>query len=148
MTLLLLLLACGDEGTDLVIPDETLSGTVAGASWTFGAGEIDPYQSEGELFFAMLWPELYDPCELGGHEATSWLVLQIPAEVGEHPFTSTLNGTFVYEGQDGSENLPVLDGVVRVDEITDTELVGGLAMTDGSGDFDVAGTFTLTICTK
>lgn len=146
--LALLLVACADDGDDWIIAEEPLSGTVAGEPWSFLAGEVDPFFSEGELLYATLWPETYDACELGSHAATSWLVVQIPAELGEHPFTPTQNGTFVYEEQEQPMNLPTFSGLVRVDALDDTELSGGLTMTDGSPDFEVSGTFTLTMCDK
>lgn len=144
--MLVLMVGCqGGKGTELVIVDEPLSGTIAGADWVFATGEIDVYLSEGDELFAVLYPDVYEPCSLEG-STSDHLNVVIPATVGEHPFTTTRNGSFTYEGADGPENLATLDGVVRVDSVGDTELSGGLAMTDGTADFDVSGTFTLTLC--
>jgi len=147
--LLVLLSACtGDDKSDLVIADSTLSGTVDGADWTFVRGEVDPYMSEEDLLFAVLWPEDYDTCELTGHEATSYLVVQIPGEQGEYDFSADFSGTFVSDDGSGNpQNAVTLDGVVRVDEVTVDLLSGGLAMTDGA-DNDVSGTFSLVMCDK
>lgn len=149
VALLVLLSACtGEEKTDLVIADGTLTGTVDGVAWTFVRGEVDPYMSEDDLLFAVFWPEDYDTCELTGHDATSYLIVQIPGEVGEYDFTTDFNGTFVYDdGDDNPINVATLDGVVRVDELTGDVLSGGLAMTDGASN-DVSGAFSLVMCDK
>ena len=145
--LLVLLSACtGDDKSDLVIADSTLSGTVDGADWTFVRGEVDPYMSEEDMLFAVFWPEEYDTCALTSHTTTSYLVVQIPGEVGEHDFSADYSGTFVYDDGSGDPvNVATLDGVVRVDELTGDLLSGGLAMTD-SADNDVSGTFSLVMC--
>jgi hypothetical protein len=143
--LVAMLAACGggggdDDGDD--IPATTLAGTVGGEPWTFVAGDTDAFLSEGEDdFFALLYAGPFTPC---GFDAPSGnhLIVSVPKEPGEYPLSLSLNMTFVV-GE--SDNLVATDGVIVVDEVTDTTIRGGL-LASFDADNEVAGQFDLTIC--
>lgn len=148
LTLALLALQLGCEGKEAPpeISDEPLAGSFGGEAWSFVAGDVDAYMTEDGVMVAQLWPESFEACTLTSHAATRWLVVQIPEEPGEHALDGALNGTFVQVEGEQTENVPALDGVVRVDSLDQSTLAGGLAMRDASGAYEVSGTFELELC--
>lgn len=134
--------ACTIEtGSDATIVDSNLSGVVAGQDWNFAAGHTSAFLSEGEDdFFATLYQTPFTPC--GFSEPTGpHIIVAIPKTTGDFDMNFSRNMTFV----NGSNNLVSLDGHVRVDSITATNVKGGLV---ASYDFDneVNGMFDVTIC--
>ena len=135
--------ACTSEGSaaDEPIVDATLSGVVAGQDWSFVAGHTSAFLSEGEDdFFATLYPSTFTPC--GFSEPTGpHIIVAIPKTTGDFQMSLGRNMTFV----NGSNNLVSLDGHVRVDSVTATNVKGGLVASYDS-DNEVNGTFDVTIC--
>ncbi|NVB81237.1 MAG: hypothetical protein HOV81_22770 [Kofleriaceae bacterium] len=138
------LAACGtddDGGGSTTIESTPLAGKVGGADWTFVAGDTDAFLSEGDdTFFTSLYPATFTACGFSGPSGDH-LIVGIPKAVGEYPMSLSRNMTFVV----GDQNLIGINGKIRVDEVTDTKLKGGLV---GSydGDNQVSGTFEVTIC--
>jgi hypothetical protein len=130
-----------EEGADFEISDQNLQGTIAGSPFSFVAGETDDFLSDEDSFFATFYAEAYEACGFSSPQGDH-LIVSVPTEVGTHNFTTSLNGTFVHGG---SNNEVTFEGTVRVDEVTETEVSGGVYMVSGS-DFEVDGNFTLTIC--
>lgn len=143
LTLSLAATACTSSGSaaDEEIVDATLSGVVAGQDWSFVAGHTSAFLSEGEDdFFATLFPSTFTPC--GFSEPTGpHIIVAIPKSTGDFTLSLSRNMTFV----DGSNNLVGLDGHIRVDSVTATNVKGGLVASYDS-DNEVNGTFDVTIC--
>jgi hypothetical protein len=134
--------ACGE---DFTVNEEPLSGTVGGESWTFAEGEIDFFlSSNSDYFVAKLFSEDYTPCGFD-EPAGNFLFISIPREPGEYEFSTSLNMTFVIDSDEGLDNKVTFDGVIRVDEVTETSLSGGVA-SSFDGDNEINGLFELTIC--
>jgi hypothetical protein len=137
----LLASACGGDD-EMSIDDTVLAGTVNGQSWSFRSGETDAFLSEGEdNFFASLYATEVEACGFGGPDGY-YVIAAVPKATGEYEMSSSLNLTFAVGD---SDNLVTFDGVIRVDEVTDTVVRGGLAASY-DGDNTVSGTFELTIC--
>jgi hypothetical protein len=146
--LALTLVACGEEDADELpcdVGSGTLSGTIDGESWTFVAGQTDSYLSDDEEFFAELYAEDYEACSWSAPEG-SHLLVSIPTTPGEYEFGAMMNGTFVYDDGGSPMNEVSFSGVVVVDEVTETEVIGALCM--AVGDHEVAGEFVLDICAE
>ncbi len=142
------LLACNgkdDEETTYTIEDQPLSGKINGVDWTFESGITDDFLSDEEEFFVALFGEVVDDACNFGFSDGSEILVGVPTEVGEYNVSLSQSGTFVYDDGDTPMNLVATDGLIRVDEITDTELTGGLAL-EVDEDNTVNGTFTVTIC--
>ena len=133
--------ACGGGGSGHEVSDQPLAGTVGGQPWTFAAGHTNAFLSEGEDdFFAELYAEAFTPCGFTSPSGDH-LIIAVPKEPGEYDFSLQLNMTFVV----GTDNLVATEGVVVVDEVTATEVSGGVyGIFDGDNEID--GTFTLTVC--
>lgn len=136
--------ACGGGDGDFVIDDAELSGAVGGQAWTFVSGDTDFFLSDGEDdFFATLYASEVTPCGFGSPEG-DFLIVAVPKEPGEYGFGLSQNMTFVV-GE--SQNLVATSGVIRVDEVTDTLVRGGLhGVFDGENE--VSGTFEITVCSE
>ena len=147
LPLLLLAAACTDgKEDDLVceIASSPLSGIIGGESWTFVQGETDDYLSDDEGFFVSLYAESYDSC---GH---SWpdgnrLLALIPTAPGEYEFAFGQNATFVVPTDDTVENYVSFAGRMVIDEISETEISGGMCMSYGDEN-EVSGQFTVAVC--
>jgi hypothetical protein len=127
------------SGEDIV--DANLAGVVAGQNWNFVAGHTSAFLSEGEDdFFASLYPSAFTPCGFS-EPSGPHIIVAIPKATGEFDMGFGRNMTFV----DGSNNLVSLDGVIRVDSVSATNVTGGLVASYDS-DNEVNGTFDVTIC--
>ena len=133
--------ACGSGGFS--IEERPLSGVVGGAPWSFVAGDTNAFLSDDD-FFANLYDREFNTCEFGPAAGSS-LILNIPMQVGSYELGQFLTMTFVVEDDDGPLNLISTEGGIRVDEITDTTISGGVDATF-DGDNSVNGLFELTIC--
>ncbi|MFN0245289.1 MAG: hypothetical protein ACKV2T_00180 [Kofleriaceae bacterium] len=133
--------ACTISTSNEDIVDATLAGVVAGQSWNFVAGHTSAFLSEGEDdFFASLYPSTFTPC--GFNEPSGpHIIVAIPKTTGDFEMGFGRNMTFV----DGSNNLVSLDGRIRVDAVSATNVTGGLVASYDS-DNEVNGTFDVTIC--
>jgi hypothetical protein len=140
--LVMCLLVAGCSSDPTPIDDTPLTGTVGGQSWTYATADTDAFLSQDGDYFAVFYAVAFTAC--GSEPSTApHLIVSVPKTVGDFDFTTQRNMTFVL---DGNQNLISFDGHVRVDEITATEVRGGLVGSYGSGDNEVNGTFTLTIC--
>ena len=147
--LCLLLAGCGSDGDDsndtgsAMIATGTLTGKVGGASWTLVAAQTDSFFSDETAF----WVDLYSaaPAAGCGSQGTgNSVILNVPNKVGSHALSLQLNGTFVLDNT-AQDNLVATEGTIRVDEITDTLLRGGVTMTFDTAN-SISGEFQATIC--
>lgn len=127
-------------GGELTIDSTPLAGTVYGAPWTFTSGATDAFLSEGDdNFFSDFYATAYTCGQTQPSGAS--LIVAIPKVPGDYPMSLSQNMTFT----NGSDNKIAVDGMIHVDSVTATKVVGGLV-----GRFDdqnyVSGQFTLTIC--
>ena len=72
------------------------------------------------------------------------MILTVPNKVGSHRLSLQLNGTFVIDNAN-QDNLVATDGAIRVDEITDARVRGGVTMTYDAAN-SISGEFEATIC--
>ena len=146
--LCLLLAGCGDGGDDgngggsATIANGTLAGKVGGMSWTLVAAQTNAFFSDANK----LWVDLYSaaPSGCGSSAPGSNVILTVPNKIGSHALSLQLNGTFVLDNAN-QDNLVATKGTIRVDEITDTRLRGGLAMTYDDAN-SITGEFEAKIC--
>jgi hypothetical protein len=135
----------GDDET-YTITAQPLQGTINGEDWDFVIGGTDAFLSEGEDdFFTSLYGEDVDVCNFGSSEGPS-LIVQLPKEPGSYEMSFANNATFVV---DGSDNFIATKGTVRVDEVTETTVTGGVHMIypdDGEFAGEVDGEFEVEIC--
>lgn len=130
-----------DSAADAEILNAGLAGTVAGQNWTFAAGHTSAFLSEGEDdFFATLYPTAFTACGFS-EPSGPHIIVSIPKTTGDFEMGLGRNMTFT----DGSNNLVSLDGHIRVDSVTATNVKGGLVASYDS-DNEVNGTFDVTIC--
>ena len=72
------------------------------------------------------------------------MILTVPNKVGSHALSLMLNGTFVLDNAN-QDNLVATQGTIRVDEITDTSLRGGVTMTYDDAN-SISGEFEAKVC--
>lgn len=136
----LLVAACG---TDYEIEETPLAGVVGGQQWSFSAGHTKAFLSEqGDEFFAILYSEDFEACGFGEPSGDK-LIVSIPKTPGTYDFSLSLNMTFVQ----GGDNLVATKGLITVEEVTATNVRGGL-VGDFDSDNEVNGTFDVTICAE
>lgn len=146
--LCLLLAGCGsdgdggDGGGSTAIASGKLAGKVGGSSWTLAAAQTDAFFSDDIEF----WVNLYSaaPSGCGSTAPGNNVILTVPNKVGSHALSLQLNGTFVLDNAN-HDNLVATQGTIRVDEITDTLLRGGVTMTYDDAN-SISGEFEATIC--
>lgn len=143
----LLLAGCGSDGDDdggssATIASGKLAGKVGGTSWTLAAAQTQAFFSDETKF----WVDLYSgaPPGCGSTTPGKKVILTVPNEVGSHALNLQTNGTFVIDNAD-QDNLVATQGTIRVDEITDTLLRGGVSMTYDDAN-SISGEFEATIC--
>jgi hypothetical protein len=145
--LALALTGCGgddDDGAAASINSGPVTGKVAGASWTLTTAQTDTFLSEGDEFWVDLYAEALTSCNDFG--SGNSIILSVPKRVGTHRMSLSLNGTFVIANPaTGGDNLVATDGAIRVDEITDVMLRGGVTMTYDA-DNSINGEFEAVIC--
>ncbi len=117
-----------------------------GEPWT--AVEAGVRRGDDGLLTVSLFAEDLDECALGHDASTSQVLFTVPAEPGEYPLRfdlSDLAGSRVVNfSPSGGENILATEGVIVVDDVSETEVtIGVLAMTDAS---EINGRFTATIC--
>jgi hypothetical protein len=128
-----------DGGGSLTIADTPLAGKAYGQPWTFVSGK----QSAGlASFYSVAW----DCTQFGDPTGTApTLLTSLPTTPGEYDLgfgTGKPTVTFV---QPPSTNSIAVQGKIRIDMVTATEITGGLvAKVDGNNS--VSGTFMLSIC--
>lgn len=142
---LLLVLGLGagcSVSTSEDVSPQNLSGYIDGQPWSFAAGEISAFLSDGQdNFFATLYPAAYTPCS-SEPPPGSHLIVSIPKTPGTYDFNASRNMTFV---DDSDDNLVSFDGKIIVDDVEPDQVSGGLASTY-DGNNQVSGQFVLTVC--
>ena len=146
--LCLQLAGCGDDGGDgngggsASIASGNLTGKVGGMSWTLTAAQTDAFFSDETEF----WVNHYSgaPPACGSFGSGNSVILTVPNKVGSHTLSLQLNGTFLIDNAN-QDNLVATDGAIRVDEITDTRVRGGVTMTYDANN-SINGEFEATIC--
>ena len=134
---------CGsDDGVEDDIADRLARGTIRGQDATVSGGRQDVILSDEETLVATLHLGPYDGCN-DSNVPGGRLLLDIPAAPGLYELGDDRGVNFVAESDD--ENLVATEGVLRVDEVTEAHLSGGLrAYFDDANQVD--GTFTIDIC--
>jgi hypothetical protein len=143
----LLLAGCGDDGdgdggASANIASGMLTGKVGGTSWTLAAAQTDAFFSDATEFWVDLYSEAPSGC--GSVAPGNSVILTVPNKVGSHALSLQLNGTFVLDNAN-QDNLVATKGTIRVDEITDTVLRGGVTMTYDAAN-SINGAFEAKIC--
>ena len=144
--LCLLLAGCGSDGDDgdgsASIASGKLTGKVGGVSWTLAAAQTDAFFSDETEF----WVDLYSaaPTGCGNTAPGNNVILTVPNKVGSHNLGLQLNGTFVLDNAN-QDNLVATQGTIRVDEITDTVIRGGVSMTYDAAN-SINGEFEAKVC--
>jgi hypothetical protein len=136
------LVACGpdDDGGGAEIADQPLSGTLAGAGWNYTNGTTDPWLSDDETLFGLLVRDNFG-CDFGT-VSFPLVSFAMPTEPGEYEMGPGHGVTFTVGD---NENLNVMEGVLVVDEVTETTASGRMrAVYDA--DNEVEGTFEVDIC--
>jgi hypothetical protein len=133
---------CTISTDSMDISSSTLTGTVAGQSWSFKTGHTSAFLSEGEDdYFATLYPTAFTPCGIS-EPSGPHIIVAIPKVPGDYDMGFDHNMTFV--GND-STNKVAFDGRIVVDLATPTHVVGGLhGYYDGANE--VNGQFDVTVC--
>jgi len=130
-----------DEGVKAEIPDEPLSGTIDGAPWSYHLGLSDPFLASDDEWFVHVSDQDIDCDRIDGGSA---LLFRLPAHEGEWEITD--RDEFVFYVQATGQSHQALEGVIRVDRVTNDHIDGAL-MARIDDAFDVAGTFTVLRCT-
>lgn len=140
MRIALPLLALGLAACGPRIDDGPLAGQVAGADWTVAGGEAT---GDGDTVSVDLYGSSYAACdELPPDEPQ--LLFSMPTTPGEYKLGLFRGQTITFVPSPG-ENLIAVQGLLRVDSVTETEVSAGL-VADFDGDNSVSGTFTITRC--
>jgi hypothetical protein len=141
--------ACGpektDEGPEYVIEDQPLQGAIAGAAWEFQWAQTSAFLSDEDGFFTELFGSAApaEPaCDAIPSGDGPTVLISLPREPGDYAMSLRQNGTFTHGD---SENEIATDGLIRIDDVTDTTITGGLAMESGD-DFSINGNFEAPIC--
>jgi len=145
--LCLLLAGCADDGDgdgsgSVTIADGKLAGKVGGASWALAGAQTEAFLSDTTKFWVDLYSEAPSGCLSQG--SGSHVILSVPTKVGTYSLGLQLNGTFVLDNAD-QDNLVATKGAIRVDEITDTLIRGGVTLTFDAAN-TISGEFDATIC--
>ena len=111
-------------------------------NWTLAAAQTDSFLSDDTEF----WVDLYSaaPTGCGSQGTGNSVILTVPNKLGSHALSLQLNGTFVLDNA-AQDNLVATDGAIRVDEIADTRIRGGVSMTFDAAN-SISGEFEATIC--
>ncbi len=136
-----LLAACGsDDDSGHSIPDTNLSGTLGAQPWSFADGQTDPFLSQDDQFYATLQGPSQSRCDAAtiGERA---LLIAFPKQPGERELGDSYSVTFKI----GEENLIATEGVIRIDQVTDTTAIGALQAAYDV-DNEVSGVFDVTVC--
>lgn len=141
---------CGSEDGDapsIDIGSGTLSGKVAGKSWTFVAGEASsPFADEDTFFTDLYAVPIANACQGGPTSSENHLIFNVPMKAGDYRLSLGLTATFVIETAGGAtDNLVATRGRLVVDEVTDTT-VRGKAHVISDADNEVDGVFQVTRC--
>lgn len=143
--LCLLLAGCGDDGDaggSATIASGNLTGKLGGMSWALVAAQTNAGLSDAEQFWVDLYAETPPAC--GSFGSGSKVILSVPRKVGSYALSLQLNGTFVLDNAN-QDNLVATEGKLRVDEVTDTAVRGGVSMTYDAAN-SLNGEFEAKIC--
>lgn len=147
--LVLGLSGCSDDGSSgdgapVEIASGPLSGKVGGTAWTLTSARTSALLSDEQTFWVDMYGQGSSSC--GDFGEGNSLILNVPKKVGTYRLSLALNATFVVDGAE-TQNLVATQGAIRVDEITETSLRGGVTMTYDAAN-SVSGGFDATICAE
>ncbi len=151
--LLLSVVACGGDdskGGDFTITDQIITGVADGEAWTFDNGGVE-VTADNLLDFDFRDGELDDGEERCNHFANfegTKVFFSVPAEVGKYPLSFSFDEnaqTATFYKKETNLNTIAADGLIRIDEITDTHVSGGLHIEAGD-DYKIDGTFDIERC--
>jgi len=127
----------------------TLSGKIAGVSWTFDTGRVVVPSSGSTYSYSMTSDNLSNACSstyTGSSSHPKIIASRSEApSVGEEElcFSSGCSKTLTF--YDGSVNYIITTGKIKIDTVTTTEVTGKMYAKYGS-DHEINGTFTLSRC--
>ena len=127
----------------------TLSGTMAGVSWTFDTGRVVVPSSGSTYSYSMTSDNLSNACSstyTGSSSHPKIIASRSEApSVGEEElcFSSGCSKTLTF--YDGSMNYIITTGKIKIDTVTTTEVTGKMYAKSGSNN-EINGTFTLSRC--
>ena len=136
------------------IPDyetTTLSGKVAGTSWTFQTGRVTVPSSSGSYWVYMTNDNLSNACS-STYTGTSSNPKVIYSRddaptAGETELSFTSGNVKTVTFYDGKTNYIVAKGKITIDTVTTTAVTGKMYAISGSDtDNEINGTFTLSRC--
>lgn len=130
--------------------NEAASGVIGGTPWTFVSGTAKPtFDDPHRLEIVLNNEEFADPCS-GFNFGKVSVMTRVSATPGETIFGEgdpMQTATFFYQNDQGGANMFVFDGKVKIDAISDTEVVGSfLGKYDSQNN--VNGSFKLVRCTR
>lgn len=145
-----ILISCGDDDDDDSSSDfinQPIQGMINGNDWqgTSGIAEPSPFE-EGRLSIEIAESMVEDVCAEFFLEGLR-VLFSVPNEVGTYELDFG-NQTITLFDPDGNVNIVVIDGVVEIQTIDDTEggSVTGRIVGDSDDENFVNGNFTVTYC--
>lgn len=140
LTLCLGAAACGEDDP-ITVADQPLQGLAYGQAWQVEGATTNAFLSDDSEF----WVDAYigEPScgGFGPGGDRPKLIISVPRSVGTHRLGLNLNMTFAFM----NDNLVATDGVIIVEEITETHVTASLRA-EFDGDNSVEGRFTAEIC--
>ncbi len=139
---------------DVTITDQPLEGDIKGDAWSFVSGDASLYDDSPEELSFTLTATTEDECNVTYSEAPVRILFSAPNQVGEWALDINSQTITVYTDVDAM-NYVASTGNLRIDEITDTTVTGGLHLyiEDVFDDSDnnvieLDGTFTANLCER
>ncbi|MBK9322838.1 MAG: hypothetical protein IPM97_07840 [Bdellovibrionaceae bacterium] len=130
--------------------NETASGLIGGTPWTFVSGTAKPVYDDPQRIEIVLNNEAFaDPCS-GLNFGKVSVMTRTSVKPGETIFgegNPMQSATFFYQNDQGGINMFVFDGKVKIEAITDTEVVGSFLGKYDSQNY-VNGSFKLIRCAR
>ena len=133
------------------IKDQVVQGQINGSEWSYlsGTAEIDYWDST--KISVSLYDSLIDGiCDQFMVSTDRMVMFSVPGEEGEYQLSFNFSDggqtvTMVYDTEDVPMNMIASEGIIIVDEITDTDITVSLVAHYGS-DNAVNGTATVPLC--
>lgn len=121
------------------------TGTIDGFAWEFKSGraEPDPYKA-GNLRIE-LWNEyVSNPCT-AFQTSDRKVLFSVPAQTADYSLGNTLNFTLYAYANGQNKNVVVTQGLIRISEITNTYVAGGLNGSSSEAN-QINGSFNIEFC--
>ncbi len=150
-TLLLVGVGCGpgeEDEESYEVSSETLTGTVAGESFTFTSGFAADLFDDGEYWVELHPSDAEDPCDPFAYEEEPHIIISTTPEPADIDLSFSNNITFAYPAEDVSENDVSTQGRLIIDKANEETVEGGLyAIFESDGkSHEVDGQFTVPFC--